>query len=124
MSTPNKERLRLWVADLRSTDAEQGRNYLRTSAGDCCLGRACEVYRRGTGKGTWEGYGFRDGLECFDRTGLPLGVREWFGLSHSNPELRNEHGVIRHAQGLNDSDGYSFQRIAEAVIRTYGLNVP
>lgn len=124
MSTPNKERLRLWVQDLRTTDAKQARAYLRTTNGDCCLGRACEVYRIQTGLGDWEGKGFRDGRDCFDTTGLPHGVREWFGLSQANPELWNEHGILCHAQGLNDFDFYSFQRIADAVVRTYELAEP
>ena len=50
---PNRENIRKWVDALRSGEFKQARKALRTSDGFCCLGVACEVYRRETGRGAW-----------------------------------------------------------------------
>jgi|SRR4029079_500828 len=121
MSTPNKERLRLWVADLRTTDRPQGKLYLRTEAGDCCLARACEVYRTATGLGQWEGRSFIDGEGGWSETEMPPGVREWFGISNGNPDLTSAGGYRRSAQWYNDTQGATFPTIAAAIERTFAL---
>lgn len=56
--TPAEAR-RLWVEALRSGEYEQGRTWLRENDRYCCLGVACELYRKHTGIGRWES-------NCFD----------------------------------------------------------
>lgn len=85
------ENAKKWVAALRSGEFEQGRFRLQI-AGEkyCCLGVACELYRRETGEGQWKQYNdYRHGEckmfsvpkedECI--AGLPHIVKDWLSLS-------------------------------------------
>lgn len=99
----NREKALKWAAALRSGEFKQGRGRLRTSdGGHCCLGVACELYRRETGNGKWVRYPSGelrfavDGKEC-DLI-LPSEVRYWLEVGtgdvlipHTN--IRAEVGV-------------------------------
>ena len=106
---------RKWVEALRSGRYKQGRNRLRTEYGYCCLGVACEVYRRETGGGIWE-EGTLD-FHIFDGTGrrvvekvvLPDAVSKWLGLVDRAGFF--EGGALTN---LNDS-GTPFDGIANVI---------
>lgn len=51
--TEIEERRARWVEALRSGEYEQGFGRLRQSDVYCCLGVACDVYKRLTGQGKW-----------------------------------------------------------------------
>jgi hypothetical protein len=123
MSTPNKERLRLWVEDLRTTNAKQGKRWLRSEEGWCCLGRACEVYRIATGRGRWHEFTLHltDESGIVHSTDLPSSVCEWFGLGERDPKMRAADGTLLTAQAMNDGKKYTFAQIADAIERTYNL---
>lgn len=131
----------LWTSDLRSGDFKQGRSALRNGPEDssefCCLGVACETYRRETGKGHWERRGalasdsvtapwhfVDDGApnpEHFPAwneswSSLPGGVAAWFGLNPStqyNPQVATEWGN-EHVANLNDRRT-TFEEIADLI---------
>ena len=48
-----ERRIRLWTAALTSGEYPQTTGSLRDRRGFCCLGVACEVYRKETGEGVW-----------------------------------------------------------------------
>jgi hypothetical protein len=96
-----------WVAALRSGEFKQTKGRLRDTKGFCCLGVACEVYRRETGNGEWDD----DGL--FQGTGevLPRNVLRWLSLSRPNGS-GSELGVCLTER--NDK-GASFAEIADLI---------
>lgn len=119
------------LAALRSGEYTQGKGSLRTGGeGDepkhCCLGVACDVYRKETGQGEWrhvEDTEWRfytpDGLWAW--AALPKAVAEWYGVSWSEmigggdlkvkpPGPVNE----RYVSYLNDT-GRSFEEIADLI---------
>lgn len=63
----------------------------------CCLGVACEMFRRETGLGEWQvskhhdarsvfvAYYDAEGRRYASETGLPLPVAEWFGFMATSP---------------------------------------
>lgn len=84
-----------WVAALRSGDFDQTTGVLHDEAGYCCLGVACELYRRETGQGEWESEvdeGFhRDTLRFLgEPSTLPNKVREWLGLTDESGNFVSE----------------------------------
>lgn len=85
-----KEKAELLVAALRSGDYRQGREKLRTADGFCCLGVACDLFKKETGGGEW--HKRLDGVFYFnfdsesDEYYLIPAVRNWFGFKHRNPK--------------------------------------
>lgn len=124
MHRKNKERVRAWVAALRSGVYEQTRGELRDKNGFCCLGVACDIYNRETGKGSWcqrpDGVvDFIDGAAERSVGILTDEVRRWFGLRACN----GSYGIaaLTHNRGyalsdLNDG-GASFGEIADIIER-------
>jgi hypothetical protein len=130
----NKERVQLWVDALRSGKYNQGDGALRIvfeSGVDekfCCLGVACDI----SGVGEWE---FNSGTEIDeaiyyspddkfsngnrDSSILTGRVAEWFGFNSKDPNLIDEDGDYEKATALNDSHGYTFEEIADAIERTF-----
>lgn len=110
------------LAALRSGEFAQTNSVLRDETGYCCLGVACEVYKRETGDGAWKvGYGndrFNVGGHESSYT-LPEAVREWLGFSHSDGEF--EGSVVLDGRRfatlveLNDAGTVSFAQIADVI---------
>lgn len=71
----NKETIPLLINALRSGEYEQGKKQLRDGEKFCCLGVACDVYRKEIGKGEWEDQKFLG-----ERIFLPDVVQEYFGF--------------------------------------------
>lgn len=132
------ERKKLWVDALNSGEFQQGQKALNNNDGMCCLGVACEVYRRETGIGQWKDYDDGDGRKIFD-TGLgkkdyfdhndmswssmPDHVAEWYGLDNEDDLITDipgpYGGTNAHVIWLNDKLDYNFKQIAEAIDRCF-----
>lgn len=135
------ENIRKWVDALRSGGFQQSTGALRKGDAFCCLGVACEVYRRETGLGVWDAStGQEEGVTAFeerpvtafDEDGnlgvarnwetLPDQVATWLGLD-ADPGLVPEpsSGLLAKTQAstLNDEYGYSFAALADAIERTF-----
>ena len=99
------ENAKTWVAALRSGEFEQAKGALKDATGYCCLGVACELYRRETGCGEWSNENW-----FLEKKGhLHFKVRKWLGL-------RTEFGDFgqRALTVLND-DGATFSEIADII---------
>lgn len=142
--TCNQENMRMWIQALRSGGYKQGRGNLKVitpqtgSASYCCLGVACEVamgngvqmaldfypvenscpswpaYVHGLDSGCTSKHGVR-----FAGTGssLPNRVQEWLGIDSDDPEICGVSTI-----SANDSFGWDFNQIADALEKTYGLS--
>ena len=117
------ENAKKWVAALRSGEFKQTQGRLRrredhdpSNDGFCCLGVACELFRRETGKGVWrETYDrkFYDRRFFFNTYSghselsfVPRPVADWLGLNKTRACLE--------LTALNDT-GESFERIADVI---------
>lgn len=108
------ENARKWVAALRSGEFKQGRGSLRVDDAYCCLGVACEVYRRDVG-GSWDEFVFRcAGSRYGFCAHLPSVVAEWLGLCDVAGDYRTGADVYRSLIDDNDS-GASFEQIADLI---------
>ena len=120
------ENAREWVAALRSGDFEQGRNVLASLDGRyCCLGVACEVYRRhfDLPKGrsiSAAAYFFGSTPEPRRMTSpfegvfvLPGDVATWLGLA--TPTGRFGPNGDASLADLNDMRSASFAEIADVI---------
>lgn len=112
------ENAKKWVAALRSGEYQQGMDALRDGDRFCCLGVACDVYRKATGDGEWTDMVFsvdRGDWDEWSSASLPDAVRKWIGLQtafgdwDATPE--NEFGCL---SGANDS-GEPFAKIADII---------
>ncbi len=101
-----------WAKDLRSGEFKQTIGVLRDpdTNSRCCLGVACDTYKRLTGKGNWDGILFREGEDDSASVLIPT-VSKFFGLSSTDPCLDNQ---IR-ATYLNDELCTTFDKIADLV---------
>lgn len=86
----------------------------------CCLGVACEVYRKATGNGQWlqdsYSYVFSVGADM-SRTALPEAVCKWLGLESTAADpilLANVSCVI-----ANDKLEWTYAQIADALEAKY-----
>ena len=121
MTKLHKSRIALWVKALRSRKYQQGRGWLHpTEKTYCCLGVACEVYRKETGRGEWvgedehQGAAFTQGKQKGSVQVLPDFVGKWFGLPNGSTEVGDEDLVA-----LNDFHEWSFKRIATAIEKEF-----
>jgi hypothetical protein len=110
-----------WVSALKSGEYQQTKNQLRNSEGFCCLGVLCELYRQENQTAQWIP-GFGDNLRFYltDKehsvsTSIPFCVQEWAELPASDPMIGTEPGIERSLVDLNDTVGYSFIQIADAI---------
>lgn len=108
-----------WCQALESGEYKQGRHRLRTienvGYSYCCLGVACELYQKATGKGAWVNGGFKLDADFNSHYIDSPKIAEYFGL------------IVDHVQdspqailsNSNDS-GSEFPAIA-AIIRALPL---
>ena len=89
----NKERILKWAEALESGQYVQSRGCLRVGQASqeyCCLGVACEVFRKETGEGEWRPGGFYVDADSHSLTYLPSSVVKWFGLESPDPYIKGE----------------------------------
>jgi hypothetical protein len=128
------ERKELWTTALRSGDYEQGQEALRVSGREedgsadayCCLGVACEVYRKETGEGGWHrddsGFwmfrsGELDDYGYYDQSwsSLPRKVAEWYGVRRDELTVDFDNDSRNQLTNLNDNEAQSFEQIADLI---------
>lgn len=138
--TPNLDRIRLLVADLRTPGLLQARGNLTVFRGnyretreDCCLGRACQVALdnglEGLDPKIHDGsvasysylYSRSDGItvESSETAVLPRPVQNWYGIGDENPMLKGPDGQAYSATELNDDHQWNLEQIAYAFEVTY-----
>ena len=118
MKAIHKARIKVWVEALRSGEYEKGKGALRTGDTFCCLGVACEVYRRKAKKGHWNGGWFAASKKSEHRSILPREVAKWLGLT-SDPVVTLKSRESVSLINLNDGRGYSFKRIAKVIEKNF-----
>lgn len=122
MSTTKAEyanRRKQWAKALRSGKYKQTTGALRKTAGYCCLGVACEVYKQNTRHGKWT----KDNEFLVGGIGddviLPQKVASYFGLE-TNPDIitkevdDNDPGPTD-LTSANDEYEYTFKDIADLI---------
>lgn len=121
----NKENLKKWIDALESEEYTQGSGALRNADGYCCLGVACDVYRKETGNGSWQYVlGMSKDLYTFiyrdsDLSDLPTEVSEWLDAKACNPILFVEGEAEIDCIHANDEYGMNFKEIAAKLRETY-----
>jgi hypothetical protein len=132
LAPENVERQGMLITDLESGNHVQTKGHLRDTTGYCCLGRACDIFHKVTGRGMWvrnfddavelDTYSFvvedEDGVEVKESGILPEVVMEWYGFSAENPDIGpkpldvgSDKGRV-YAANWND-DGIPFPLVAE-----------
>lgn len=131
---PDKGRLRLWVAALRSGQYRQAKGALVKRVDGaisyCCLGVACEVAIANglkvevAERETEGGLGPARSYD-YEHTLLPGSVRKFYGLEDSDPYLpldpTDEDSSVNLASSLNDDHDFSFEEIAEVIEYAFDL---
>lgn len=116
----NPEVKAAWVAALRSGKYQQGKNYLALEGKFCCLGVLCELaLKHGiitTHFNSENGTGYYEGKH----SSLPNSVSAWLGVDKEIESVMvfDEDGDEQDVINLNDSKGYTFAMIADAIERT------
>lgn len=130
--TPNVEAIKEWIHALRSGNFTQGSGSLFSGQRSdtpqyCCLGVACEVYKKITGGGMWNDIQFTaGGWADSSATSLPPSVKEFFGFDAVDPRLNGRrfyagggNGALFTCIGANDSARWTFSQIADALEERY-----
>lgn len=88
-----------WVKALRSGKYKQGKDRLRTGDKFCCLGVACDLYKKETNK-DYKG----------SRKFLPRKIQKWL-------KLKSPHGSFgfNTLTTINDCEGKTFKQIANII---------
>lgn len=127
---PNKDALRKWVAKLRDPNSKQTVGRLGTADGRrCCLGVACDVaVENGVIPAPHIPQGSPDLSIFYGSLGaesiLPHEVSEWLGiemdpiLGYADSEKEID---AQRATFFNDSLGWTFPQIADAIEEMYNL---
>ena len=97
-----------WVAALRSGEYQQTGGALRYDGGYCCLGVACDLYRKHKGL-QWVGDSFLG-----EELTLPLVVQEWLGLN-TRDGVYTIGGDSAFALDRNNDTGQTFLDIAAII---------
>lgn len=103
LTDQQKENIKLWLAALRSGEYKQATGVLNNGNGFCCLGVACDVYAKQTGKGKW-GNDVR--LEELPTIEFVYGKDSYGHIltdveNIENPDLKNFFGIP-----LTDNNGF------------------
>lgn len=104
-----QEKHRNLVADaLESGEYQQCIGTLKDGNEFCCLGVACDVFKKETGKGKWNDTFFMVDSEA-SQICLVTEVRSWLGLKSDEGFYQTDKGLTTH----NDDDGWTFEEIAK-----------
>lgn len=136
LTDQQKENVKLWLAALRSGEYDQQQAILKNGFGYCCLGVACDVYRKQTGKGNWIDTTDSRGGFTFDTGDVynnvenigSISVRDFFGFDDPNGFYiplfyLGGKGTTMHIRltEVNDDLGMTFDEIAD-LVEKYILN--
>lgn len=111
----NPEIKKRWVEALRSGRYCQTKNWLRDSAGYCCLGVLTDLFLEEKGD-DWTKPTAPGSLMLYeDFTDLTTEVQEWAGLSSHLPAVIVAEGVTARELALWNDEGGTFLEIAAAI---------
>ena len=125
----NKEVAMMWVDALRSGEYPQTRGQLQ-SVDDtgmhsyCCLGVLCDLHRRRTNAGDWDGgyyetagvYNGDGGLGVDSNPEVPtVAVQQWAGLKAANPNVPRPNDDRLTIAELNDDRYWTFGQLAALI---------
>ena len=115
LTTIQKERLSVLIADLRANPELQGKDTLRpTEDTFCCLGRACNIYNPDLWQFREVSYGFLDREDT-----LPSEVREWYGFPREcgleGEDFLNTKSVEDYSLTFLNDEGFTFPMIADII---------
>lgn len=95
-----------WVAALKSGKYKQTTGALKKKGGYCCLGVACELYRKEHKDEAWRKNSFMG-----HDMALPEAVRDWLGLNSNT----GTNGADDKLTVLNDDRRWKFSSIAKFI---------
>ena len=101
------------IQALRSGEYKQAQFSLRCEDSFCCMGVACDVYHKETGKGRWVGNCFTVG-GIIRSLAMPEPVQDFFDFKSEDPDVCG-----KALSYLNDHDGKSFEEIADLLEKHY-----
>jgi hypothetical protein len=113
----NIERIKAWIAALRSekylqTTRQLKESITKTEGGTydryCCLGVACDLHSKETGN-PWSGETYLSQVNL-----LPYQVVNWLGISSLEGPVFTNYLIA-----LNDFKRYTFEQIADYLEKTY-----
>jgi hypothetical protein len=107
----NVENIKLWVEALRSDEYKQGKGRLRQDDEFCCLGVACDVFRKVFDISESRKMSFF----------LPVEVQKWLAGSFSFNDMVRYEGGYWPLVLLNDEEGLTFAQIADLLEAQYIL---
>lgn len=113
MNEEQIKRNQKWMVALKSGEFSQAKGQLKDGDSYCCLGVACELYRRETSQGDWEENTFRLGGTHEELP--PHEIADYFGWNEYKGKYSLEIGDMKPSTipVLND-EGISFTEIATA----------
>lgn len=141
MSEVNKAAMLRWVERLERNEDPQGKGYLKSEQGMCCMGVAADEFAKELGlivsvveKGGYEwgsdgedliditqySWGCSNGYSDMTRSVLPDPVVHFLGLSDNHPSVTVD-GLPQVLGHLNDHKNLSFPEIAALIRAEYGL---
>ena len=116
--------VRLWIEALRSGKYTQTKEALKENDSYCCLGVACDLYRRQTKVGKWGKSKYDRSVPFFagqsSHSGiLPWPVANWLGITSRKGVVEIQNGTgskmsVSSLDALNDA-GMSFDEIADII---------
>lgn len=109
--------MKKWVKALRSGDYKQGRETLCSDGKYCCLGVLCDLAsKEDICHKTEDSFGFNS-VDYDERDDvLPQSVRDWSGMkTDSGDRIGKRISLLE----LNDTNRYSFKRIANIIEKEY-----
>ncbi len=112
----------MWIEELMSGKHKQGKGYLHSDEGLCCLGVLCHIaVREGITTRTTlpnDDHYAHDGIRRYGNCGikaLDVDVMQWAGLALCNPALWDDGtGAQPLLSNLND-EGMPFEQIAKLI---------
>lgn len=113
LTPEQRENVAKLVAALRSGKFEQAHNQLRAGDRFCCLGVACEIYRRETSGGQWSGSYFHSENSSGHWLDLPAAVANWLGGCNSGFDVTI--GGTEDSLANHNDHGRTFAEIADAL---------
>lgn len=119
MSTPIKKvrlnkNAKQWIEALRSGKYKQGLRALRNKNKFCCLGVACDLYRKVHPEAKWHKSGEHWIFLGRYQDYLPSEVQTWLGFNNSQGLFTDENNNKESLAELNDAEK-SFNEIADVI---------
>lgn len=125
----NRDVAMMWVDALRSGGYPQTRGQLQSCdetgmRSYCCLGVLCDLHRRRTNAGDWDGfyyetqgsYNGEGGLGVDSNAEVPtVAVQQWAGLKEANPKVPPRYGDEFTIAQLNDERDWTFAQLADLI---------